>query len=192
MVRHSKPISRRINICRANLKEATQIIVKYHYLHRGRTMAQLPYWVTLDGCRVGVILFALPRLSVPFFGISPMALLELARLWLLPQVQNQHVLDSKGRKHSLSVASCAVAKALRRCREDWREKYPHLPPIQAVVSWADTQHHDGVIYRAANFTEVGTSGGSLHGNAKRRNGGRDQLHQDYLHKKRAFMFRFPL
>lgn len=187
---NSKPISKRLDLVPANLKEATLVIIKYHYLHRGRTMGQLPYWITLDGYRVGVILFALPRLSVTFHGYRPMELLELARLWLVPDIQGCYVRDSQGRTHSLCVASCAVARALRRCRQDWNAKYPHLPPIRAVISWADEHRHEGIVYSAANFQKLGFSGGTLHGNGRRRNGGRDQLHPDYLNRKRTFLFHF--
>lgn len=180
----------RVELEVANLKQATQVIVQYHYLHRGRTMAQLPYWVTLDGRRVGVLLFALPRMSASFHGHRAMSLLELARMYLVPTVQELIIRDSNGRQHAFSVASCAVGKALRRCRQDWYVKYPHLPDIEAVVSWADMVHHEGVIYRAANFQEVGVSGGSLHGHTRRPNGGRDQLNPDYMHLKRAFLYEY--
>lgn len=174
----------------ANLKEATAVIVEHHYLHRGRTMAQMPYWITLDGQRVGVMLFALPRMSVRYQGFGPMELIELARMWIDPTAQGERVIDSNGTEHSQSIASCAVGMALRRIRQDWHGKYPHMPDILACVSWADDSHHEGTIYRAANFTEVGKSGGALHGNTQRPNGGRDQLHADYLHTKTAFIFPF--
>jgi hypothetical protein len=180
----------RVHLELAPLKEATGCIVRNHYLHRGRTMAQLPYWVNLDAERVGVLLFALPRMSVTFQGHRPLSLLELARMWLDPAVQGSRVTDSRGREHSFSVATCAVGAALRRVREDWRRKYPNLPDVTAVVSWADQVHHEGTIYRAANFREVGTSGGSLHGTAHRPNGGRDQANPDYLHLKTAFLYEF--
>jgi len=100
------------------------------------------------------------------------------------------VTDSDGKEHSFSVATCAVGKSLRRVREDWAAKYPHLKPIHAVVSWADQVHHEGTIYRAANFRAVGTSGGSYHGNTVRRNGGRNQLNADYLHLKTSFIYEY--
>jgi len=183
----------RVGLEIANLKEATDVIVKNHYLHRGRTMAQIAYWVTLDGERCGVLLFALPRMSATsdkFGGHGPMNLVELARMWLDPRVQGYRVIDSKGVEHSFSVGTAAVGQALRRIRQDWHGKYPHLPLIAACVSWADEEHHEGTIYRAANFTEVGKSGGSLHGNASRKGGGRDQLNPDYLHVKKAFLFSY--
>lgn len=185
-----EPLRTRVHLEMADLKLATKVVVQHHYLHRGRTMAQLAFWIVMDRHRVGVMLFALPRLSVSFCGYPPMSLLELARLWLVPHVQNQVTVDSRGKQHASCVATCAVGQALRRCRKDWQTKYPHLPPILAVISWADMRRHDGTIYRAANFVEVGLSGGSLHGNTRRPTGGRDQLHSDYLHRKRAFLYKF--
>lgn len=182
----------RISLQIANLKEATKLIVEKHYLHRGRTMAQLPYWILLDGERVGVMLFAYPRLSVTFHGYRPMNVLELARLWIAPEVQGLTIVDSEGKEHTFSVASCAVGKALRRIRLDWHARYPHLPDVFAVVSWADAEHHEGTIYRAANFREVGRSGGTLHGSARRANGGRDQQNADYLHEKYTFLYEYRL
>lgn len=180
----------RCDVAVADLKEATRVIVLNHYLHRGRTMAQMPYWVELDGVRVGVILYAYPRMSVKFQGYAPMNLVELARMWLHPSVQGIRVVDSSGEEHAFSVATCAVGNTLRRIRADWYGKYPHLPDVLAVVSWADQEHHEGTVYRAANFREVGTSGGSLHGNRHRPNGGHDQLNPDYLHTKSAFIYEF--
>ena len=178
----------RVSLEVANLKEATQVVVENHYLHRGRTMAQMPYWILLDDKRCGVLLFALPRLSVDFQGHGPMNLVELARMWIDPDVQGQTVLDSVGAEHTLAIASCAIGMSLRQIRQDWHGKYPHLPEILACVSWADDVHHEGTIYRAANFTEVGKSGGSFHGSALRRNGGHDQKNPDYLHTKTAFLY----
>ena len=187
----TEKLRNRIALEVANLKEATEVIVKNHYLHRGRTMAQMPYWINLDGHRQGVLLFSLPRLSVRYQGHGPMNLIELARMWVDPAVQGKRVVDSSGKEHTLAIATCAIGAALRQIRQDWHGKYPHLPLIEACVSWADDVHHEGTVYRAANFAEVGKSGGSLHGNASRPNGGNDQLNADYLHVKTAFIYRFP-
>lgn len=180
----------RIGLEIASLREATEVIVENHYLHRGRTMGQIAYWVTIDGQRCGVLLFALPRLSVKFHGHGPMNLIELARMWLDPSVQGIKVQDSKGKEHTFAVGTASVGAALRQIRADWHGKYPHLPLISACVSWADDVHHEGTIYRASNFKEVGKSGGSLHGTAKRKNGGRDQANLDYIHPKSAFLFEY--
>jgi hypothetical protein len=181
-------LSTRLTLEVADLKLATRIIVYYHYLHRGRTMAQLAYWIRVDGIQVGVLLFSLPRISVPLDGIGPMNIAELARMWVSPDVQEIQVCDRKGRNHSLPIASCAMGSALRVVASDWRRRYPHLPDIRAVVSWADNAHHEGTIYRAANFREMGKSGGSMHGNRQRPNGGRDQHNVDYAHVKTRFLY----
>lgn len=177
----------------APLGEATNMIVQNHYLRRGRTMAQLPYWITFDGVRCGVLLFALPRMSSrspKFDGHSPMQLIELARLWIDPAVQLRSVLDRAGKEHSLPIASRAIGLALRRVRQDWIGKYPHLPEPKAVVAWSDTTRHTGTIYKACNFRHVGTSGGVGHRNNRRPNGGSDQLRADYLHVKDAYFLPF--
>src|SRR3990170_981726 len=119
----------RVDLEIADLKEATAVIVRNHYLHRGRTMAQMPYWILLDRNRAGVLLYAYPRMSAEFQGYGPMNLVELARMWLDPAVQGLRVVDSQGREHALTVATCAVGKSLRRIRQDWHGKYPHLPDI---------------------------------------------------------------
>ncbi len=112
-------------------------------------------------------------------------------MWVDPAVQGQTIRDHSGKEHTFAVASCAVGKALRRLREDWHAKYPHLPDVHAVVSWADMVHHEGTIYRASNFRLVGTSGGASHGSAHRPNGGHDQLNPDYLHLKQTFLYEYP-
>ncbi len=50
----------RVGLRIANLKQATEVIVRNHYLHRGRTMAQLPYWIrwTMSGRGAAVRLSA--------------------------------------------------------------------------------------------------------------------------------------
>ena len=186
---HGSPSSRgSITLSIADLKEATAVIVEQHYLHRGRTMAQLPYWIERHGDRIGVLLFAYPRLSRPFHGYEPFQLVELARLWIDPRAQTGRVVDAGGCAHAPSVASCAVAKALRRLREDWHSRYPSLPTPTAVVSWADLTRHEGTVYRAANFLEVGVSGGTGHKSGRRRNGGSYKDHPDYANCKRAFVY----
>ncbi|MBI3634640.1 MAG: hypothetical protein HY216_00300, partial [Candidatus Rokubacteria bacterium] len=149
-----------------------------------------PYWIMLDRVPVGVLLFALPRLSATLYDIRPMNLLELARVWISPDVQGRVVIDSRGKEHSVAVATASLGKALRVVRQDWYRKYPNLPDVHAIVSWADTVHHEGVIYRAANFNLMGQGGGTLHGSTRRRNGGRDQTNPDYRHVKSVFLLKF--
>ncbi len=156
-------LSKRLTLEIAPLKESSLIIIHHHYLHRTRTMSQLPYWIFIDGIPVGVILYSIPRVSVPIDGIEPMKQLELARLWIHPSVQNLFYEDRNGKSHSLPVASCAMGKSLRRIKKDWEEKYPSLPEVDAIISWSDDKRHKGTIYKSSNFKETGKSGGNLHG-----------------------------
>jgi len=197
-------LSKRLTLEVAETKEATRIVVVYHYLHRGRTMAQLHYWILVDGIQVGVMSFAYPRLSSDIDGVGPMNMLELARLWISPDVQDKKYKQSpKNTHHAVSVASCAIGKALRRIQFDWYKKYGvekakknngklKKVDVCAVVSWADNMHHEGVVYRASNFRELKTdSGGTFHGKRKKRDGSYDLTnHADYLNKKTMFWHRY--
>lgn len=185
-----QPLRQRIVLTKAELREATEVIVKNHYLHRGRTMAQLPYWINLDRERIGVMLFALPRLSVQYHGYHPMKLLELARLWIDPAVQGKTVVARNGSTHSSAIAGCAVASALRRIRSDWGIKYANLPKPMACVAWADLSRHRGTVYLATNFEYLGTSRGKPPGKWIRPVGGTHLDHPDYRSPKAAFLYRW--
>ena len=50
-------LSKRLTLKIANLKQSSLIIIYHHYLHRSRTMSQLPYWICIDDNPVGVLLF---------------------------------------------------------------------------------------------------------------------------------------
>ena len=154
-------------------------------------MSQLSYWIRIDEIPVGVLLYSLPRVNVPIDGIEPMKLLELARMWIHPSVQNLNYKDRNGKSHSLSIASCAMGKSLRRIKKDWGEKYPTLPEVDAIVSWSDDVRHKGTIYRSSNFKETGKSGGNLHGTGtKRKDGGYYRLNKDFRHIKTRFLYKF--
>ncbi len=92
-------LSKRLTLEIAPLKESNLVIIHHHYLHRSRTMSQLSYWICIDEIPVGVILYSLPRINVPIDGIEPMKLLELARLWIHPSVQNLSYEDRNGKSH---------------------------------------------------------------------------------------------
>ena len=164
------------------------MIVAHHYLHRGRTMAQVAYWILSGPTRAGVLIYAYPRLSVAYAGYRPFELLELARLWIDPAFQGRMVVDRSGDAHCLAIASRAIAQSLRRVAGDWQLKYPRLPTPVAVVAWADVSRHTGTIYRAANFIDMGLSGGRGHTPGPRRDGGNYLDHDDYRTAKRAFIY----
>ena len=124
-------------------------------------MSQFSYCICIDELQVGVISYSLPRISNQVNGIEPMKLLELARLWIHPSVQNLFYEDRNGKSHSLPVASCAMGKSLRRIKKDWEEKYPTLPEVDAIISWSDDVRHEGTIYKSCNFKMMGKSGGNI-------------------------------
>ena len=132
----------------------------------------------------------MPRVNVPIDGIEPMKLLELARLWIHPSVQNLSYEDRNGKSHSLSVASCAMGKSLRRIKKDWYMKYPSLPEIDAIISWSDDKRHKWTIYKSSNFKVSGKSGGNSHGNGKRKDSGNYIPHKDFRHIKTRFLYKF--
>jgi hypothetical protein len=183
-------LSKRLTLEIAPLKESNLVIIHHHYLHRSRTMSQLSYWICIDEIPVGVILYSLPRINVPVDGIEPMKLLELARLWIHPSVQNLNYEDRNGKSHSLSIASCAMGKSIKRVKTDWYMKYPNLPKIDAIISWSDDERHKGTIYRSSNFKETGKSGGNSHGNGKRKDSGNYLPHKDFKNVKTRFLYKF--
>ena len=184
-------LSKRLTLKIADLKESNLIIIKHHYLHRSRTMSQLSYWICIDEIQVGVISYSLPRISNQVDGIEPMNLLELARLWIHPSVQNLNYEDRNGKSHSLSIASCAMGKSIKRVKTDWYMKYPNLPKIDAIISWSDDKRHKGTIYKSSNFKVTGKSGGNSHGNGKRKDSGNYLPHKDFKNVKTRFLYKFP-
>ena len=183
-------LSKRLTLKIADLKESNLIIIKHHYLHRSRTMSQLSYWICIDEIQVGVISYSLPRISNQVDGIEPMNLLELARLWIHPSVQNLNYEDRNGKSHSLSIASCAMGKSIKRVKTDWYMKYPNLPKIDAIISWSDDKRHKGTIYKSSNFKVTGKSGGNSHGNGKRKDSGNYLPHKDFKNVKTRFLYKF--
>lgn len=94
--------------------------------------------------------------------------LMVARMWLDPQVQTP---QASG--HASNVASCALAKMLRRVQRDWLEHHPPPYPdqpyhIRLIMAYADRgAGHEGTIYKAANFQFWGITQ-----NSRRRHGTR--------------------
>ena len=183
-------LSKRLTLKIADLKEYNLIIIKHHYLHRSRTISQLSYWICIDEIQVGVISYLLPRISNQVDGIEPVNLLELARLWIHPSVQNLNYEDRNGKSHSLSIASCAIGKSIKRVKTDWYMKYPNLPKIDAIISWSDDKRHKGTIYKSSNFKVTVKSGGNSHGNGKRKDSGNHLPHKDFRNVKTRFLYKF--
>ena len=81
-----------------------------------------------------------PEIAVGAFGLErnqQEGLYELSRLCIHPDLQ----------KEEYNITSWFVSRCIRRFRKDAR--------VRAILSYADANHHSGVIYRACNFTYYG-------------------------------------
>ena len=48
LIHQKGKLSKRLTLKIADLKDSNLIIIHHHYLHRSRTMGQLPYWICID------------------------------------------------------------------------------------------------------------------------------------------------
>jgi hypothetical protein len=70
-------------------------------------------------------------------GFTSNQMLEFARLFLVENVPG--------------LAVWAIAQTLRRVEKDWVTAFPQAVKPALVVSWHDTHHHQGTVYKAASF-----------------------------------------
>jgi hypothetical protein len=92
---------------------------------------------------LGVCIFTglpVPEIAVGAFGLKrdeQEGLFELSRLCIHPEVQ----------KEEYNITSWFVSRCIKRFRKD--------ATVRAVLSYADSNHHSGIIYRACNFQYYG-------------------------------------
>ena len=175
--------SKIVRLERCDIGWAQQVAVELHCM--GRRVHDLAYpfaYAILDsatGQAVGMLMLAAPHFTrcKDLFGYPGLPtkwqVLLLSRVWIDPLWQTQvvqhedgrieltgpTVIDSRGRVHSLCIASCAIGQLLKRVNRDWLE---HHPPrfldqpynLERIISYSDPRYgHTGIIYRAANFTK---------------------------------------
>ena len=120
---------------------AKQLISKYHYLGDKPFRSSVIYGLfdeELVGCAVFHGLSA-PETAVGAFGLKRNEqdnLWELGRLVLKPEYNGKN------------YGSYLVGRSLRLLKQ---------AGARAVISYADSSHHTGAIYRACNFTYCGLS-----------------------------------
>jgi hypothetical protein len=91
----------------------------------------------------GVCIFTglpVPELAKSAFGLSRTeqdGLFELSRLCIHPDVQ----------KEEHNITSWFVSRAIKKLRKDTK--------VRAIISYADSEFHNGIIYRACNFKYCG-------------------------------------
>jgi len=98
--------------------------------------------LNIGGCLAGAVFTGLPvpEIAVGAFGLQreeQQGIFELSRLCIHPEVQ----------KEEYNITSWFLSRCIRRFRKD--------APVRAILSYADSSHHTGVIYRACNFRYFG-------------------------------------
>ena len=173
-----------ISILRADYSEINEMFLQNHYLHRKRVGVGIGYWVTLDQEVVGGVLYS----DVPTPLPNYLDWLELSRYWLHPTVQGKTLTDSKGRTHTLPVASKSIALSLKQLRKDYHRELPHRTPLMGVISWSDDTLFTGTIYKACNFVldeanAAGVTSGIRKGIPK-------PIHDDYSNPKKRWRYTY--
>lgn len=153
---------------------ANDQVCAYHYLRRpvDARCSVLTYVVLLDGDRVGCLMYGRPESTACYSGqltygspddvlsgraqFSRWELLNLARVWLDPVVQRG------GDRYVHSAASQAIALSMKRVVYDYLTKYHPVNlaqpwQIRRIISYCDTRHHTGTIYRATGFSLARTN-----------------------------------
>ncbi len=135
-------------------KELEPLLLTYHYLKDESKTYKSGYnyglfkhsdWecpLNIGGCLGGIIFTGLPvpEIAVGAFGLKrdeQDGLFELSRLCIHPEVQ----------KEEYNITSWFVSRCIKRFRKD--------ATVRAILSYADSNHHSGVIYRACNFQYYG-------------------------------------
>lgn len=139
---------------RVTKKELEPLLLTYHYLKdESKTyksgfnygLFKHPGWecpLNIGGC-LGACVFTglpVPEIAVGAFGLErnqQQGIYELSRLCIHPDIQ----------KEEYNITSWFLSRCIRRFRKD--------ATVRAILSYADADHHTGVIYRACNFQYYG-------------------------------------
>lgn len=142
-------------ITRVNKSEAAELLLQFHYLkdicktfksgynyglYKNNNFCPL----NIGGIQ-GVCIFTglpVPEIAKGAFGLErheQQGLFELSRLCIHPTTQQSEY----------NITSWFVSKAIRRLRKE--------TSVRGIISYADSDHHAGTIYRACNFRYCGLS-----------------------------------
>ena len=133
--------------------EVKDLLYTYHYLkdeskdfksgfNYGLYRNSVTDILHIGGC-LGVCIFTkipVPEIAVGAFGLQrheQERIYELSRLCIHPSIQSEEY----------NITSWFVARAIKRFRKDTQ--------VSAIISYADSNHHTGTIYRACNFKYCG-------------------------------------
>jgi len=135
-------------------EELKELLYTYHYLKEEskdfksgfnyglfrRTEWECPLRI---GRCLGACIFTglpVPEIAVGAFGLNrneQQGIFELSRLCIEPSTQS----------YEHNITSWFVSRAIRQFRKDTK--------VKAIISYADSNHHVGTIYRACNFKYYG-------------------------------------
>lgn len=140
-------------IDKVSKKQAEDILLKYHYLKDLSKGFKSGYNYGLFrrndfsplniGGALGVCIFTglpVPEIAKGAFELErheQQGLFELSRLCIRPDTQSSEY----------NITSWFVSRAIRQFRKDTE--------VKAILSYADSDHHSGTIYRACNFKYYG-------------------------------------
>jgi len=140
-------------IDRVGKEEIKELLYTYHYLkdeskdfksgfNYGLFRSSVSDILRVGGC-LGACIFTglpVPEIAVGAFGLQrheQEGIYELSRLCIHPDVQ----------KEEYNITSWFVSRCIKKFRKDTK--------VKAILSYADSKHHDGIIYRACNFKYYG-------------------------------------
>ena len=142
-------------IDRVTKSEAADLLLRFHYLKDVSKTFKSGYNYGLYkkndfsplniGGIQGVCIFTglpVPEIAKGAFGLErheQQGLFELSRLCIHPTTQQSEY----------NITSWFVSKAIRRLRKE--------TSVRGIISYADSDHHTGTIYRACNFRYCGLS-----------------------------------
>jgi hypothetical protein len=134
-------------------EEIKNLLYTYHYLkdeskdfksgyNYGLFESSISNFLHIGNCLAACIFtkIPVPEIAVGAFGLQrneQEGLYELSRLCVHPDLQNKEY----------NITSWFVSRCIRRFRKDAR--------VRAILSYADANHHSGIIYRACNFAYYG-------------------------------------
>jgi len=138
---------------RVTKKELEHLLLTYHYLkdesktyksgfNYGLYRKSFTDILRIGNC-LGACIFTglpVPEIAVGAFGLErnqQEGIYELSRLCIHPDIQKQEY----------NITSWFVSRCIRRFRKD--------TSVRAILSYADSHHHTGTIYRACNFQYYG-------------------------------------
>ena len=142
-------------IDRISKSEAAELLLRFHYLKDISKTFKSGYNYGLYknnqfcplniGGIQGVCIFTglpVPEIAKGAFGLErneQEGLFELSRLCIHPETQQEEY----------NITSWFVSRAIKQLRKETK--------VRAIISYADSDHHAGTIYRACNFRYCGLS-----------------------------------